>query len=246
MNLTVTITGADEGVDQYELIHLSRFYPFVEWGILFSAKRRGHEPRYPSFAWIRDLENLTGSLGSAGGLRARLSMHLCGSEARTAAAMAESFEPGECWERIQVNGYQPNAATEKWRRIKSHRIALWRVGRWILQARSIETLEAVFNDALTADADVLFDPSGGAGAKPLEWPKMPVKILPYTARRCGFAGGITPENVRDVIGAVAAKNETLESIWIDMESGVRTDDKFDLDKVESVLDSVAMMRASLK
>ena len=39
MKLTkVTLTGADDFTDPKRLIEISREYPFVEWGILFSLK----------------------------------------------------------------------------------------------------------------------------------------------------------------------------------------------------------------
>jgi phosphoribosylanthranilate isomerase len=71
--------------------------------------------------------------------------------------------------------------------------------------------------------DYLFDTSGGRGEIPLAVPGH------NKARLVGFAGGITPENVLRWIGSVNAQN-----YWIDMESGVRTDDWLDLDKCEAV------------
>lgn len=224
-SLTVTITGADDAVDPYQLVHISRFYPFVEWGVLFSSKRRG-SARYPSLQWIRELEEL------ATARDIHLAMHLCGAEMR--AANGEWFRPGPAWGRVQLNGYEPGTATPEWRRPGSF--------RWILQARSTETLEAVREDALDADADTLFDPSGGTGAKPTAWPTMPLKYPSESAMRYGFAGGITPDNVRVAIDAFYRENPQLELVWVDMESGVRTDDKFDIDKVTSVLESVKAVR----
>jgi phosphoribosylanthranilate isomerase len=55
---------------------------------------------------------------------------------------------------------------------------------------------------------------------------------------CGYAGGIGPENVIEIlkkIGDVAGETP----FWIDMESRVRDDqDRFDITKAESVLDQV--------
>ena len=107
MILNVTITGADDNTDPNQLAHLSRFYPFVEWGILFSEKRRGL-PRYPTLRWIRNLEDL------AEGRRLKLAMHLCGAEARLATLNAHDFYPGPAWKRVQLNGYETGTATREW------------------------------------------------------------------------------------------------------------------------------------
>ena len=37
----ITVTGADDLVDPAELCAIAADFPFVEWGILFSAKRTG-------------------------------------------------------------------------------------------------------------------------------------------------------------------------------------------------------------
>ena len=47
MLTTVTITGADDRVDPWELARLSEEFPHVEWGVLISTGRAG-TPRYPS------------------------------------------------------------------------------------------------------------------------------------------------------------------------------------------------------
>lgn len=52
----------------------------------------------------------------------------------------------------------------------------------------------------------------------------------------GFAGGLNPENILE-------RKEEIDILWekdywLDMESGVRTDDWFDLDKVEDICKKV--------
>jgi phosphoribosylanthranilate isomerase len=76
---------------------------------------------------------------------------------------------------------------------------------------------------------VLFDESAGRGISPESWDK------PLPGHVCGYAGGINPSNVQahiDMIAKVAPGYTT----WIDMETGVRTDDAFDLAKVRRVLE----------
>ncbi|MHB1675039.1 MAG: hypothetical protein ACYCSP_12405 [Acidobacteriaceae bacterium] len=44
---TVTITGADDSTDIVELAELSEEFPFVEWGILISARARKADFAFP-------------------------------------------------------------------------------------------------------------------------------------------------------------------------------------------------------
>lgn len=232
MNLSVTITGADDGTDPNQLAHLSRFYPFVEWGILFSEKRRGG-PRYPSLRWIRSLEEL-----AAERRQLKLAMHLCGAEARLATLNAHEFDPGPVWKRVQLNGYETGTATREW-----WENALHCSFHWILQARTTESLRAAIDDACVSGAHILYDPSGGGGKGPVMWPEMPAHSpSEKNSIDFGFAGGIGPDNVEEVIRQVRIRNTTLSHVWIDMESGVRTDDRLDLDKVATVLAAVGAAR----
>jgi hypothetical protein len=52
---------------------------------------------------------------------------------------------------------------------------------------------------------------------------------------CGYADGLNPDNIGVALPAIAACVPEGQPYWIDMESGVRTDDRFDLDKCELVL-----------
>ncbi|MBC8135334.1 MAG: hypothetical protein H8F28_05525 [Fibrella sp.] len=60
---------------------------------------------------------------------------------------------------------------------------------------------------------------------------------PVNSDFVGFAGGIRPENIRE-------KLEQIEDLgfdnpfWIDLESGIRTENVFDLEKVERLLRTV--------
>ena len=61
----------------------------------------------------------------------------------------------------------------------------------------------------------------------------PVKPLNIPGLKVGYAGGLNPENVGEKLEYLM---ENVEGeFWIDMESGVRTDDRFDIDKCVSVL-----------
>lgn len=74
----------------------------------------------------------------------------------------------------------------------------------------------------------LFDTSGGKGQSPKAFPK-------YPGHFCGYAGGIGPKNVQEVLKLINAPDRQF---WIDIEGRVRTDGWFDLDKVEAVCKQV--------
>lgn len=222
----VTISGADDQVDPADLIALSAEFPFVEWGVLVSSSRLGG-PRYPTRRWMVELENRTHELFIRRGQRMNLSAHFCGEVARE--ALANRLHPLPVLERvqrIQINGYSPPSpgVVRFARAMPSFEI--------ILQVRDEASLQDAARDVEEiGNASILFDPSGGTGHQPFGWPRRPLGV------ELGYAGGIGPDNVLDVlrdIGAVASSE-----FWIDMESGVRTDDVFDLAKVRAVLEKCA-------
>jgi hypothetical protein len=221
----VTISGPDDGVDPAELARLSGEYPFVEWGILYSSKRNG-EPRYPSLGWRVRLGKI--------GTRMQLSLHLCGQVARDVLEGDTELigTVDDDYQRIQVNGWRPSGQ-------EFRSVVTGESREFILQARCEEDLQraaieisAIKDEALeewTGSVSVLYDVSGGQGIAPMSWP-LPI---PRVGTYLGYAGGIGPDNVVAVLLAIGP---LAHDFWIDMESGVRTDDRFDLAKVRRVLD----------
>jgi hypothetical protein len=149
----------------------------------------------------------------------RLAAHLCGGFSRDIMA-GEVFDrvPRDIFDgyaRVQVNHAAPCVAPIA--RFQEH-IAL----PCVAQARS---------DRFPAEDVIgwLFDRSGGAGVAPASWPRHP-----GGGRLVGYAGGLGPENVRAALEAIGAEGP----YWIDMESGVRTGDRFDLELCRCVCEAV--------
>ncbi len=219
MKLTrVTITGADNGVSPHALSDLSREYPFVEWGILFSKKRYG-EPRYPSTIWLGEL--------AKSNAWERVSFHLCGEFARRSMGGDIDSRPIDA-KRIQLNGFsdyvlpmllcaERNPATE-----------------FILQCNTLEAVERaewfVKVEGLK-NVTALWDLSGGEGKQIENWP------LPLGPLRIGYAGGLNETNIVRIAEKIIGAREPHD-FWLDLESGARTDNKFDLDKVRRILELV--------
>lgn len=214
----VSITGADDGVAVADLNALAQEYPFVEWAILLLPEEAG-SPRAPTFEWIR---------GFKAGYRGKhKAMHLCGGAlAGFVEGRADILALMAGFDRIQLNlEFGPVEGTYDPARLLAQ-IAAHPQFQFIIQYTDkrksmLPALAALPNHA------ILFDASAGRGVAPEGWP------APLQGHVCGYAGGINPANVARHIELIRAAG--AGETWIDMESGVRTDNRFDLDKVREVL-----------
>jgi phosphoribosylanthranilate isomerase len=248
----VTLTGADDSTSIEEMFKLSEKYPFVEWGILFSRSKSGVE-RYPGEDWVSELVEKRFTA------QANLSAHLCGGYVSDAFKGFITFladeDMEETFDRVQLNCYKE--------RLKKayHSEKLWDA---ISRANKPVILGGNYTDEIKEIVDgtfllhrgiaPLFDASGGHGKLAKNW------ASPFQAESqetgkpgadiwCGYAGGLGPENVVEEIQKIeqVVGNEGISSdgmfdestIWIDMESRVRTSGLFDLKKCEAVLKAVA-------
>jgi len=88
----------------------------------------------------------------------------------------------------------------------------------------------------------LYDSSGGKGISPSEW-FPPVTGPNWQNYSTGYSGGLGPDNLKEelqnIASVVDSSVEQVCPIWIDMESKIRTGDKFDLDKVQQCCEIVA-------
>ncbi len=179
-----------------------------EWGVLFSRNRQGIENRYPDLNVINSFLTIPNILRAA---------HICGKHAQD--IMAGKFDtdiPLERFNRFQINHTDPNEATL---------VAFARHHNISPDAIIAQTQET-YPDKLIS---WLYDPSGGRGRSPsVDWP------INNSAKRVGYAGGINPNNA----AAVNAMVDSPAGYWLDMETGVRTDDWLDLTKVENVLKAI--------
>lgn len=223
---TVTISGADDATPIDRMVDLSERFPFLEWGILISDSRSG-TPRYPSAGWVRALKRQ--------GLP--LSAHYCGSIARALTGMLGAgffLHPLEEFRRVQVNGYVAGSAPN----LPAVRHSDF---EYVLQAPDEAMVACCAYDAkmVRARCSILYDPSGGTGKPAPRWPRAPVGV------RMGYAGGIGPANVADVVAEIREANNGLPPAWIDMESGVRDAcDRLDLAAATAVLETVSRAGAS--
>ncbi len=216
----VSLTGADDAVAIADLNKIAEKYPFAEFAVLLMPEARG-QSRVPTARWVSNfVREYKGAHKAA---------HLCGS----AFLGFVAGEPGildmmQGFRRIQLNlefgdvdgKYEKENLLRQIRANPGFEFVIQYSDR---NKNLLPRLREIPNHA------ILFDGSAGRGVSPQGWP------APLEGHFCGYAGGINPGNVLwniEQIAHVAGDYET----WIDMESGLRTDDRFDLDKVMRVLE----------
>lgn len=248
----VTITGVDERTNPLFARRLSERFPFIEFAMLVSESSGGKKPRYMT---VPDVIRMLGMLRAHQG--PKLAVHICGKwsrlllEGRADELGATQFQhllrQGALLMdhgRVQWNINPANVKRDKWNIPSVINILheCFYNGNLILQRHNLESAD--LSNALRATLareeylhhrlhiDVLHDLSGGHGV-------VPEGIPPPIGMYCGYAGGFSPENVGVRLRQLAAKPPENGGFWIDMESGVRTDDWLDLKKVEHVLEVAA-------
>lgn len=225
----VSIVGADDAVNPEDLLALSKEFPFVEWGVIFSRNSCGLKPRYPSLEWMARLEQLD----------VQTCMHLCGHIVRQIAPKdkltnLKPLDTALCLlgnlKRIQLNlsPYVPDYVSHQ---TLLEEYAVKNQVSLILQNKTFNdpNVQASIHeyDHWMTPISFLHDASGGHGRVGEFEP-------PVEDAFTGYAGGIRPDNLVETMDRIYATGLN-QPFWIDMESGVRTDNQFDLDKVYSIL-----------
>lgn len=223
--LAITLTGIDEQTDFSKLWRLSKTYPLVEWGVLYSNKP--DNPRYPRPGiffkeYIEFIQRW--SINS--------SVHFCGSSVNE--ILEEKFKyPGLpfCFSRMQLNFNQKTKPVD----LGLLRSFIERASVDITskQKTKIITQHNVDNEIVTnrihfPNHQVLIDSSCGQGKV--------ISNFDYITSKsaCGYAGGLSLDNL-ETLFPIIKESANSNPFWIDMESSLRTDDLLDLKKVEEVL-----------
>lgn len=223
-------------------------YPCVEFGVLFRPDKEG-QPRYASTDWVQQLSSVAAKSNG----RMKLAAHLCGSRVNEVLAGDDSFLKKLLkwgFQRVQINATAVNG-------VNTAKLAE-SVDTFLMVVRSHPHLEFILQKneetkplwegvlilcskegtatvGIPTNVSMLVDESKGTGILASSWPTPPIEY------EIGYAGGIGPENIAEVLDAVmlAANGR---AIWIDMESSLRSTkngkDIFDLDKCYEVIDAV--------
>ncbi len=231
---TVTITGADDNTYINLLMEIHNMYPFVEWGILFSPSRQGTS-RYPSLKWVKMLQEKVLYYYMRKTPGPKLSAHLCGDYTREylkTGALTSAFDNlpnimfGESFSRYQLNFNSTNTPTSEEFYNGLKRCATTQIIQYN-KANSELCQRLIANN--NPSIQFLYDGSGGRGVLPNEWQG----VVPN--HFTGYAGGLNPDNLEEALVNID-KSVGDNEIWIDTETGVRTDDKLDLKKVVEFLE----------
>lgn len=238
--MLVTLTGASDDVDVKALVDLSAEFPFVEWGILYSHNQSGLGGKYPSRTWMDKFFDTVKATGYRTPMNTAI--HLCGSSVS---------------DYINDSLYTTQQSSKRIINIMEFLHPYFNMDNFRLQLNftlphidfDLDELDSVIGGELfpvitqhkpknsviieyeyPSNHQLLFDTSGGRGISPELWPtQIPEKM-------CGYAGGIGPANISQVLKQLS--EIVVTPYWIDMENNLRTDDKFDLIKCRQVLEAV--------
>ena len=196
----ITVTGIDEHLAAADIYSL--LDEGAEVGVLYSYSHDGRN-RYPTQEWIVEVASRCG--------KGQLAIHVCGKRAR--GQLLRGHVMFRMFSRIQVNGVVSGPELELLCNIYDEsEIITQRFHDW----------NEWLDDSKIGNHAILMDSSGGCGNCPdMRW-------APNTDQKVGFAGGLGPHNLREELPKI--KRIATGDWWIDMESGVRTKDWFDMDK----------------
>lgn len=220
----ITFTGIDARTDFRALHEIQREFPIAEFGVLVSNNWKENGNRFfdpKLISCLRKRQNEE---------RLNLALHICGSAAHDAAnghwdkvnEQLTLFKLG-LFQRIQLNiaGHKNNPVTVCPPCYSNQEV--------IIQQKSMDDMQIYLDSKRIHPTlfSTLLDASGGRGID------TPIRVFGHPNHKVGYAGGFNPDNVADKLSYLL-ENDPYD-FWIDMETGVRTDDWFDLNKVVKVL-----------
>ena len=233
---TITFTGADDSVDPYKLVQLSKEFESsfdftVEWGILYDPDYQGSS-RYPSKEWVERLYDA--SSDGADVTHSAFSLHLCGKPVKQ--FLKSGIFDGEhdflmtSFKRVQFNLHDRSYSVDVEKCLEGFDFYahVYEISEFIIQIDSNKgfwtfnkLLNAQESDAYTIAP--LHDASSGCGVLPNKW------SAPLDVFHQGYAGGLGPSNLREQLQKLHELTFAYD-IWVDMETKLFTGDQFDLDK----------------
>lgn len=218
----VGLTGIDDFVDFQEIADIYELYPFLEFGVCYDNPQN-EQLKYSGYRLAQKLRS---------NYDFPLVAHLSERNVEQFIYTLDvDFLKDIKWERIQINA-EINSREDLHKIIELAKKLAEKIdfyGQIILPENHL--IRPYFESThIPSFIDILSDVSGGKGIQPTvgsDWPTA------YSSR-FGFAGGIKPHNIIEVIQSLEKKiKPTNEFIWIDMESSLKCPDsgQFDIAQV---------------
>ncbi len=212
----VTFTGVDNNTLINDLQKLQKKYTHVEWGILIASNPG--KSKQPTEDYILSLKDK--------GLK--LALHMCNDHAKNILTDGKLDIKYDFFDRYQLNfNFNHNEHDIS---NYSKLINKFKTKDFILQTNFSNEMfiDKIINTNKTSNTHILYDSSGGRGVE-IKQIKPPFKGI-YT----GYSGGINPDNINEICKQITFHKKD-DRVWIDIQTGARTDNNFDLEKVEKML-----------
>ena len=221
--------GVDDSVSPELLQLVSNRYNWIEWGVLFRSDLAG-EPRYPTSPWVERLSTLC--MGSENGSPSmKLAGHLCADRCQAVLEGDFAFIEqlyGLGFRRVQVNATAANSVSVEHGRIDEYVANIKKCMNAVSHMEFIiqcnDETKPIYEKLIASpepNMSLLYDASCGKGVRVSSFPSP----MLYPTIPCGYAGGIGPDCITDILAAVkdvTAQCNEVKTVWIDMESSLRT------------------------
>lgn len=224
----ISFVGVDTHTNMEDLLKMESAI-HCEFSVLFSdSKSIQSHTRYPSYKFCKDFIEW-GALESV-----TTSVHLCGSVIdRYLKQEQDVLELCRLANRIQLNLNISNYSD--YEKLSDEIIAnIDKYGHHVIlqKNKTKEKFMECFMKKNKHPISLLHDSSGGFGREITE------VSAPADIGFTGYAGGINPGNAAKIVGLIETANTTGKEYYIDMESGVRTNNIFSLEKCQQVINAV--------
>lgn len=230
----VTFSGADDNVVVSDLVVFSKRFSCIEWGVLYCPEKEG-TARHPSAVWRESF--LDQRFNST-------CLHLCGEQVfrnlfdprRRETILRHAKRYTRC--QIDINIKKPTFSDDDvlglYLLLLENDLTI--VVRYDAERSDVvhRLFDRVGRSEMTRRVHVLFDTPPGHGKALKPWP-IPLNYDTYY----GYAGNLGPGSVGQQLARIReVLHEDFEDYWLDLESGVRTGNQFDLYKLTMVLNAI--------
>lgn len=230
----ISFVGVDEQTKLEDLSDNSSFIEdvAVEWSVLYSdSKSIRNYIRYPSYEFCKDFLKVRPV-----NIHTMRSLHLCGSVIdRYLKQETDVIELCENTTRIQLNLNINNYSESEYDELVSDIVFIaTKYGHHIIlqQNKTKEKFMNIFMGKATFAFSLLYDSSGGFGRE------IASVLPPNPLYDTGYAGGINPDNVKRIVDLIDSNNPHNIKYYIDMESGVRENNLFSIEKCRQVIQNL--------